>query len=137
MSTWLEHFSERHQHTIAALGVVGTFTAVFISLLIALLAQRSSRTRVKAKVGFTYLVEQQLQSPHYITVTITNIGQFPATIPMPFLSWKVPFYSDYLEIVPLDYAQHHRWVRERSYPTEIKPRASETFFLSELADFVP
>jgi hypothetical protein len=119
----------------AALEAVSTFGAVAVSLVLAFLAHRSSRTRIRAKVGVTYLVQQQLQSPRYVTVTITNIGQFPATIPIPFLSWKVPFYSDYLEVIPLDYDQHHPWVRQHSYPTEIKPRASETFFLSELAGF--
>jgi hypothetical protein len=59
----------------------------------------------------------------------------PASIPVSFFAWKVPFYSDYLQVLPWDYAQHDRWVSQRVYPTEIKPRTSETFFLSDLSSF--
>jgi hypothetical protein len=36
---------------------------------------------------------------------------------------------------PWDYSQHDPWVPQRTYPAEIRPRASTTFFLSEIDMF--
>jgi hypothetical protein len=138
MSAWLEHFSETNQHTIAALEAASTFAAVVVSLVLALLANRSSRTRARVSVQVQFIFRPTLDGktkPEYVTATITNIGVMPASIPISFLAWKVPFYSDYLQAVPWDYAQHDRWAPQRVYPTEIKPRASETFFLPDLSGF--
>jgi hypothetical protein len=113
----LEHFLEAHQHTTAALEAVSTFAAVVISLVLALLAYRSSRTRIRAWVQVQFIFHPTLDGrskPEYVTVTITNIGVMPASIPVSFFAWKVPFYSDYLQVLPWDYAQHDRWVSKRS-----------------------
>lgn len=132
---WLERLLDAYQHTIAALGAAGTLAAVVVSLFIAL---RSSRTRVKASVQVSFIVHQTLKSkpkPEYITVTITNIGLMPATIPMGFFQWKLPFHREYWQIIPWDYGGHDPWVPQRVYPTEIKPRSSQTFFLQEIETF--
>jgi hypothetical protein len=103
MSAWLEHFSETNQHTIAALEAASTFAAVVVSLVLALLANRSSRTRTRVSVQVQFIFRPTLDGktkPEYVTATITNIGVMPASIPISFLAWKVPFYSDYLQAVP-------------------------------------
>jgi hypothetical protein len=138
MSAWLERFAEAHQHTISALEAISTFAAVVVSLALALLAHRSSRTRIKALVGISFIAHRALEGkpkPEYVTVTITNVGQMPVTIPLAFFSWKIPFHREYWLITPWDYAQHDPLVPQRTYPTEIKPRTSTTFFLSDLARF--
>jgi hypothetical protein len=71
----------------------------------------------------------------YVTATVTNVGQTPAMIPFSFFRWKVPFRRGFWMINPWDYTAHDSWVPQRVYPTEVRPRSSETFFLSELARF--
>jgi hypothetical protein len=38
-------------------------------------------------------------------------------------------------IAPHDYSASDEWVPQKKYPVEIKPRSSETFFLSEKSMF--
>jgi hypothetical protein len=138
MLAWLERFSDTHQHTIAALEATSTFGAVVVSLALALLAHRSSRTRIRAWVKVSFIVHQTLEGkpkPEYLTVTLTNIGLMPANISMGFFQWKLPFHREYWLITPWDYARHDHWVPQRVYPTEIKPRSSQTFFLQDIATF--
>jgi hypothetical protein len=135
---WLERFSDTHQHTIAALEAVSTFAAVVVSLVLALLAHRSSRTRIKAWVNVSFIAHQTLEGkpkPEYLTVRVTNIGLMPVSISMGFFQWKLPFHREYWQITPWDYARHDPWVPQRVYPTEIKPRSSQTFFLQDIATF--
>ena len=73
MLAWLERFSDTHQHTIAALEATSTFAAVVASLALALLAHRSSRTRIRAWVKVSFIVHQTLEGkpkPEYLTVTL-------------------------------------------------------------------
>jgi hypothetical protein len=75
------------------------------------------------------------QLPHYITISITNVGNLPALIPLSFFRWKVPFRTGTWAINPWDYRQHDPLVPQRQYPAEIKPRGSVTVFLTDLAGF--
>ena len=59
----------------------------------------------------------------------------PVIIPFSFFHWKVPFRSGFWMVNPWDFSQHDPWVPKRDYPAEIKPRASGTFFVSEMALF--
>jgi hypothetical protein len=133
----IEQFSRAHQYTIAAFATVSTFAAVLVSLALALIAQRSRRTRIKAHASIRRIVSAALQGtpPRYLTVTITNVGVLPVHIPFAFFSWKLPFKSEYYTVNPWDATQHDPLVRRRDYPAEIKPRSSATFFLAEISVF--
>jgi len=134
----IEKFFEAYQHTIAAIGAVSTFLAVFVSLALALVAQRSSRTRIKATVTVSVILHESLggmPKPEYVTVTITNVGLMSVMIPFSFFHWKVPFKRGYWTVNPWDSSQHDPWIPARNYPVEIRPCGSTTFFLSEIAVF--
>jgi hypothetical protein len=93
MLNWLEQFSEANQHTIAALGAISTFSAVVVSLVLASIAQRSSRTRINARTAVSVILHSTLEGkpkPKYVTVAITNVGLMPVMIPLSFFHWKVP-----------------------------------------------
>lgn len=138
MLRWLDQLSEANQHTIAALGAVSTFAAVVVSLVLALIAQRSSRTRIKCRAELCFIYHPSLEGrpgPEYVTVSIRNVGLMPAIIPMSFFHWKLPFHRGYWLAQPWDSGQQDRWVPQRIYPAEIRPRASMTFYLSEIGVF--
>jgi hypothetical protein len=134
----LEEFLKAHQYTVTALGVVGTFSAVITSLAIALISQRSNRTRIKARVANSVILHSTLEGrekPTYLTVHIKNVGLLPVTIPLSFFHWKAPFrYGGWL-VNPWDYSGGDEWVPQRRYPVEIKARGSQTFFLAEIEVF--
>jgi len=135
---WIEHFSDSHQHTIAALGAFSTFAAVVVSLMLALATRRSSWTRIKANASLSTIFHATLEGepkPEYVTVSITNVGLMPAIIPFSFFHWKVPLMREYWMINPWDYIQHDPWVPKKVYPAEVMPRASATFFVSEMSAF--
>jgi len=138
MLGWIEQSATLHQHTIAALGAISTFLAVLVSLGLALISLRSNRTRIKGNIGVSFIHHELLAGsppPEYITVSITNVGLLPAIIPMAYFYWKVAFHKSYWLINPLDFVGLPPLVPRRVYPTEIRPRASETFFLSEIEVF--
>ena len=58
---WLEQLSEANQHTIAALGAISTFAAVVVSLLLASIAHRSNRTRLKARARVSVIFHPTLE----------------------------------------------------------------------------
>ena len=86
----LESFSEIHQHTIALMEALSTFAAVVISLMLATLAQRS--VRIKARAAMSEFIHPTLEGKRkeYVTVTVTNVGQMPAMIPLSFFQWQIP-----------------------------------------------
>ena len=138
MLHWLEQISEANQHAVAALGAISTFAAVVVSLVLASIVQRSSRTRIKALATISVIFHPSLKGrpkPEYVTVAITNVGLMPVMIPLAFLHLKVPFRSGYWMITPWDYVQHDPWVPMRTYPVEIRPRGSATITLSEIERF--
>jgi hypothetical protein len=107
-------------------------------LVLASIAQRSSRTRINARAAVSVIVHSTLEGkpkPKYVTVAVTNVGLMPVMIPFSFFHWKVPFRGGYWIVNPWDYSQHDPWAPQRIYPAEIRPRASTTFFLSEIDMF--
>jgi hypothetical protein len=74
-------------------------------------------------------------APKFLTVRITNDGKWPLRIPSVFFYWKVPFKRrEHVVITPLDLAGSP-WIGKKDYPTEIAPRTSDSFFISDLATF--
>jgi hypothetical protein len=130
----LEAFFTAHQHTVAAFEAVSTFAAVVVALALSLISRRANRTRIEARASVTQIVGGAIY-PTYVSVEITNVGLFAVTVPMSFFYWRVPFKRAWWLVQPLDYIQSDPWVRRNSYPVEIRPRSSQTFVLSDIAEF--
>jgi len=134
MHTNWETFFGAYKNTIAALEAFSTLAVVIVSLVLALIAQRANRTRVKAYAQISTihhaLLEGQ-QLPSYITVHITNNGIMPVIIPFSFFYWHVILSKSGWQVNPWDYSQGDQWVPQKQYPVEIKARATQVFFLSE------
>lgn len=130
----LEEFFKAHQYTVAALGVLGTFSAVTVSLIVALVSQRASRTRIKAGAAMSIIMHDTIgpNYPTYVTVDITNLGIVSVEIPMNFFFWRLPFKPGFFLVTPMDYSNEDPWVPQKRYPIEIKPRTSQSFYLSEI-----
>jgi hypothetical protein len=128
----LEEFFKAHQYTVAALGVLGTFSAVTVSLIVALVSQRASRTRIKARAAMSIIMHDTIgpNYPTYVTVDITNLGIVSVEIPMSFFFWRLPFKPGFFLVTPMDYSNEDPWVPQKRYPIEIKPRTSQSFYLS-------
>lgn len=134
----LEVFFRNHQYTIAALSMIGTFSAVVVALFSSIAALRASRSRISAIASINIILHSSLvgkDKPTYLVVSIRNLGTMPVHIPMGFFHWKLPFKKGLFEVLPLDHAAVDEWVAQRKYPVEIKPRGSDTFFLSDFAMF--
>lgn len=130
----LEAFFTAHEHTVSAVEAASTFAAVVLALALSFISQRANRTRVKARASVTQIVGGAIY-PTYVSVDITNVGLFAVTVPMAFFYWRIPFKRDWWLVQPLDYTQSDPWVRRNSYPVEIRPRSSQTFVLSDIAEF--
>ena len=132
----VERFATAYQHTITMFGALGTVSAVIVSLFIALLSARSTRTRLKASANLLFIVHETVDPknrPGFLTVSIANTGNMPLRIPFAFFTWKVPFTRHYMLVNPMDGYGGHKWIPQKQYPVEIKPRASETFYVSDEA----
>jgi hypothetical protein len=68
----------------------------------------------------------------FLKVFITNIGRFPLHISSGFFYWKVPFRREFMHVWPLDYLGSPL-IPSKHYPTEISPRASESFTICDVA----
>jgi hypothetical protein len=91
MWTEVEKFFEAHQHTVAAAEAFGTVSAVVVSLLLALLAHRATKTRIRAALSMSVIGHSSLEGkekPRYLTITIRNVGALPASIPLPILDGR-------------------------------------------------
>lgn len=130
----LEAFFTAHQHTVSALEAASTFAAVVVALALSFISQRTNRTRIKVRASVTQIVGGAIY-PTYVSVDITNVGLFAVTVPMAFFYWRVPFKREWWLVQPLDYIQSDPWVRRNSYPVEIRPRSSQSFVLSDIAEF--
>lgn len=98
----------------------------------------SNRTRINARASVTHIVHQTIEGPEYptyVTIDIRNRGNLPASIPLSFFFWHVPFKRGYWLVTPHDYSAEDQWVPQKQYPVEILPRRSKTFFLSEISVF--
>lgn len=132
MLSAIEAISHAHQYTIAALGVIGTFSAVVVSLYVAFMSRKATRTQLTARASISIIIHDMIDPknpPHYIALNITNTGMMPLRIPFSFCHWRVPFRKGFLMMNPLD-SYGDRWVPKKTYPVEIAPRASQTFFVS-------
>jgi hypothetical protein len=134
----LEELLKEHQHTIAALGALSTFAAVVVSLMLAWRAGRAAQTRLTASVRLSVIMHSTLDPknpPRYITVSITNTRNMPLRVPLSFLSWKIPLRRGVWIVNPLDGYATDPLIPQKRYPVEIAPRASETFYVSDLKTF--
>jgi hypothetical protein len=133
----LEDFLKAHQYTVAALGVLGTFSAVVVALFASVAAIRASWTKLSARASISVIRHSSLQGkalPKYLVVFIRNLGTMPVHLPLGFFRWKLPLRGTY-EVLPQDYSATDEWVAQRKYPVEIKARASDTLFLTRIAMF--
>jgi hypothetical protein len=135
MTLWLQNLDDflgRYPHIVSALEAFSTFAAVLVSLTLALIAQRSNRTQIKAFASIGIILHSTLEgkpTPTYLTAEITNMGIMPIQIPLSFFHWKVPFKRGAWLVNPLDYTQTDEWIPQKKYPVEIRPRGSVTFYL--------
>ena len=137
MLSAIEIFFTAYQHTVAALAAMSTFAAVVVSLVVTYISQAANRTRIKASATIMFVMHSSLKGkpkPTYMTVSITNLGILPATVQFSFFYWRLPFAKGVMLITPLD-SSGDDWISKRTYPFEIKPRQSETFYLSEISVF--
>jgi hypothetical protein len=134
----LEKFFEAHDATIRALGVLGTFLAIVVSLGLGLASQRANRTRIKAHAGITIVAHSNLvgkDMPTYLVIDVRNVGILPVAIPFPFFHWKVPFRRTLVLAVPLDSDQGDPWIPQKKYPVEIPARGTATFYVADESMF--
>jgi len=141
MAAWpdrLEQFLDHYPHIIAAVEAISTFAVVVVSLSLALLSQRSSRTRIKAVAKISIIMHSSLigkPTPTYVVADITNPGIQPVMIPLSFFHWRMPFRRGIWLVTPHDYSKTDEWVPQQRYPVEIRPRGSHIFYLSEINTF--
>lgn len=80
----LENFFQEYQHTVAAFGVIATFSAVFVAL-------RQYRSKVEARFEILEICfEDGIQLASWVTLIIVNKGVLPIFI-NDFFSIKIPF----------------------------------------------
>jgi hypothetical protein len=145
----IEEFFKAHQHTIAAIAAAGTFGAVVTSLWLAWRTRREDRTKLKAVARVELIARTHnnidgADVPRLLTVSITNQGKWPLRIPANFFYWKMPFkravwvipldLPTYMSVPsrPLDLTDNSPWIAKKKYPTEVAPRTSENFYISNL-----
>ncbi len=130
----MEIFFENYQHTIEALSVLATFLAVFVSLYIANL---STKTRASAYASIKIFSQDGRfddNKPHYLTVSITNLGITHLRIPFSFFYFRIPFFKDLLLINQYD-AFNVPNIPKKTYPYKVESKQTELFFISELETF--
>jgi hypothetical protein len=138
MFNGLEKFFESYDATIRALGVLGTFLAIVVSLGFGLASQRANRTKIKAHAGIAIVAHSNLVGkdmptcfPTYLVIDVRNVGILPVEIPFPFFHWKVPFRRTLVLAVSLDSDQGDPWIPQKKYPVEIPARSAATFYVAD------
>jgi hypothetical protein len=133
----IEAFCTAYDHTIHALGVIGTLLAVIISLVLVYRASIREKTRLVAKLSISTILHPTI-SPHprFVVLSIKNTGNLPLQVLIGFFSWRVPFSGRQKVILPIDSTGIAGVVPQKTYPFEIKPRTSEAFYISEASEFV-
>ena len=133
----IEEFCKAHEHTISALEAFSTLLAVIVSLALAYRASLAEKTRLLAKLEIATILHPAV-SPHprFVVVSITNIGNLPLQVTLGFFRWRVPFARRQWVILPIDSTGVPGVVPQKVYPVEIKPRSSETFYMSEASAFL-
>jgi hypothetical protein len=131
----IEEFFKAHQHTIAAVAAAGTVGAVVTSLWLAWSAKRADRSRLKAHADivliFNSTIDDPKDAPRFVSVSVTNQCKWPLRIQANFFYWKTPFKREYMTAQPLDQIGSD-WIPKKSYPREVAPRTSESFYMSDL-----
>jgi hypothetical protein len=136
----IEAFCQSHQYTINALTALGTLGAVVVSLWLARAADAANATRLSAYAEIMLIVEPgaSVAAPRFIAIRVTNDGVFALRLSYSFFSWAAPFKRTRFMAQPIDdagNAARPRLVPPRTYPADILPRHSETFFISEIGQF--
>jgi hypothetical protein len=137
----LDDFFGRYPHLVAAVEAFSTLAAVVVCLLLASLAQRANRTKLRAYLFIAQLVQEGVDPknpPAYMALSVTNKGVMPLTIPFAFFCWRIPFQRQWrfpftrqvMLVYPLDYFAGDRHIPPRRYPVPIPPRSMERFYLS-------
>jgi hypothetical protein len=89
----LEEFSKAHEHSIAALGAIGTMLAAFATVAAVIvslyLARRSETVRLRVVLGIGLSTEAP--SSQYVTLRIDNMGVRGASLQPQFFEWRIPF----------------------------------------------
>jgi hypothetical protein len=97
VATWLHDLDDmlgRYPHIISAVETLATLAAVVVSLGLSYVAHRANKTRLTARLFLTVILEDGVppdQRPEYLTVSITNAGMMPLSIPFAFFFWRLPF----------------------------------------------
>jgi hypothetical protein len=127
----IEAFCATHEHTISAL------SAVLVSLWLAHRATVADRTRLVPTLQVSTIFHPtRSPKPRFVVVSITNAGNLPLQISLGFFRWNVPLRRRQWLILPIDSAGIPGVLPQKTYPVEIKPRSSESFYLSEAGAFV-
>jgi hypothetical protein len=133
----IETFCTTHEHTISAIEAVSTLSAVIVSLILAHRTTIADRTCLVATVQISTVFRPTISpKPRFFVVTITNKGNLPLHIPFGFFSWRVPFSERKWVILPVDSAGILGVLPQKTYPFEIQPMRSQTFYLSEASAFL-
>jgi len=133
----IEAFCTAHEHTISALEAVSTFSAVVVSLWLSHRATVSDRTQLKANLQVATIFHPTIHpNPRFVVVSVINTGRTPLQIPLGFFRWSVPLRRNQSLIMPIDSAGIPGVLPQKHYLVEIKPRTSETFYLSEVGAFI-
>lgn len=73
----LEEFLRAHHYTVAALSVLGTFSAVAVALFSSITALRASKTRISAGASINLVHHSSMQGkerPRFLVLHIRNTG---------------------------------------------------------------
>jgi len=104
------------------------------------LASRAARTRLRATGSLKCFYHPTLdptKPPTVLAVTVTNTGSMTLRIPAGFFMWKALLKREYMTQPPMEFNQTFPYFailgEPHSYPVEIAPRASETFYICEKA----
>ena len=128
----IDDFCAANQHTIEALGALGTLLAVVVSLY---LASRASRTRLRAWLAISVIMGTGAKTaPTYLTLSVTNIGTMPLSIPFSHFRWHLPFRKGVWLVNPLD-SYPSSLIPQRKYPFKIGAKEAELIYLSDMDAF--
>jgi hypothetical protein len=138
MFATIEEFCKSHEYTTAAIGAFSTLAAVVVSLALAFLSLRATKTRLRADLAMSIIIHNTLNRnnpPTYLTVSITNIGNMALRVPFSFFRWRLPMGRGVWLVNPLDSYGTDPLIPRKYYPVELAPRASQTFYVSDVATF--
>lgn len=118
----LENFFQEYQHTVAAFGVIATFSAVFVAL-------RQYRSKVEARFEIIEICfEDRKRLASWVHLIIVNKGVLPIFINN-FFSIKIPFSRTVnLRINNINEDNDPDFYR-------VEPKQSKSFHIDNLEDF--